>query len=66
MAFGGAFYAYLDAASVGLSVEPGNVGALIDAGRRIKQAVQSVLDPVHPEGGTDLNFLYGVIFSQAG
>jgi proline racemase len=45
MAFGGNFYALVDAASVGLEVDPARAGELIDAGARIREAVPV---PVHP------------------
>jgi proline racemase len=46
MAFGGNFYAIVDAASVGLAVDPERAGELVDAGARIMAAVDP---PVHPE-----------------
>jgi len=45
MAFGGNFYALVDAASVGLRVDPARATDLIDAGARIRAAVP---EPVHP------------------
>lgn len=60
LAFGGAFYAYVDAADVGLRCAPEEVEALIVAGRAIKHAVvaqRSIPHPLDP----DLGFLYGVI-----
>jgi proline racemase len=45
MAFGGNFYALVEAASVGLEVEPTQAPALIDAGERIRAAIPA---PVHP------------------
>jgi proline racemase len=45
MAFGGNFYALVDAASVGLEVDPARAAQLIDAGARIRAAVP---EPVHP------------------
>jgi proline racemase len=45
MAFGGNFYALVDAASVGLEVDPARAGQLIDAGARLREAVP---EPVHP------------------
>ena len=60
LAFGGAFYAYVDAASVGLSLEA--PAPLIAAGRQIKASLVDQIDlshPLHP----DLGFLYGVIFT---
>jgi proline racemase len=45
MAFGGNFYAIVEAASVGLDVDPARAGELIDAGDRIRAVVPA---PVHP------------------
>jgi len=64
IAFGGAFYAVTDGARLGL--DPGRPGELIDAGRRIKQAVSACCAPRHPAGDEDLNFLYGTIFTWPG
>jgi trans-L-3-hydroxyproline dehydratase len=61
LAFGGAFYAYVQAASIGLSCRPAHTQALIDAGRRIKRAVTASRSIEHPTD-PDLGFLYGVIF----
>jgi trans-L-3-hydroxyproline dehydratase len=66
IAFGGAFYAYVDARDLGLSIDPGSCAGLIDAGRRVKRAVSEQYEIVHPEGDPDLNFLYGTIFVQEG
>lgn len=64
LAYGGAFYAYVDAASVGLEVAPSQVDRLIAVGMDIKRAVMATHPFAHPEGNADLNFLYGVIFTQ--
>ncbi len=64
--YGGAFYAYVDAASVGVVVDPSQHDRLIDVGMRIKRAVMASHDIVHPSGDDDLNFLYGTILSQPG
>ena len=64
LAYGGAFYAYVDAASIGLEVEPSQVDRLISVGMDIKRAVMASHTFAHPEGDEDLNFLYGVIFTQ--
>ncbi|HVU10503.1 MAG TPA: proline racemase family protein [Phototrophicaceae bacterium] len=61
IAFGGAFYAYVDADSVGMKIAPENQRALIDVGMRIKRAVMASYQIVHPDGNPDLNFLYGTI-----
>ena len=62
LAFGGAYYAYVDAASVGVGLTPADFRALIDLGTRIKQAVMAADPPVHPFE-PDLSLLYGVIFT---
>ncbi len=62
LAFGGAFYAYVESTAMGLSLEPGAYSDLIDLGRRIKQQVSSSGEIRHPSGDPDLNFLYGTIF----
>ena len=61
LAFGGAYYAYVDAASVGVGLTPADFRALIDLGTHIKQAVLAVDPPVHPFE-PDLSLLYGTIF----
>ena len=61
LAFGGAYYAYVDAASVGVGLAPADFRALIDLGTRIKQAVLVADPPVHPFE-PDLSLLYGTIF----
>jgi proline racemase len=48
MAFGGNFYAIVDAASVGLAVDPERADELIDAGDRIRRAIPSPVHPVDP------------------
>lgn len=60
IAYGGAFYAFVDAGSIGL--DQGDPAALVPAGREIKTAVSAASPPRHPER-EDLSFLYGVIFT---
>ena len=62
LAFGGAYYAYVDAASAGVGLTPADFRALIDLGTRIKLAVMAADPPVHPFE-PDLSLLYGVIFT---
>ncbi len=64
LAFGGAFYAYVDADVVGLSLRPDRYPAIVDWGKRIKQAFMQQHTIVHPGGEQDLNFLYGSIFVE--
>jgi trans-L-3-hydroxyproline dehydratase len=61
IAFGGAFYAYVDADPLGIDISPENYGQLIDVGMRIKRAVMDSYQIIHPDGDPDLNFLYGTI-----
>lgn len=63
LAYGGAFYAYVDAASIGLSLAMENHRQIIDYGMRIKKAVMARQTMAHPFE-PDLNFLYGTIFSD--
>jgi trans-L-3-hydroxyproline dehydratase len=60
--YGGAFYAYLDAAQVGLSVAPERTRALVTASEAIKRAVNATLSIQHPDA-EDLGFLYGTILT---
>jgi len=64
IAFGGAFYAFVDAASVGLQIHPGRYAAIIDIGMRIKSAVMAQYTIAHPAGDPALNFLYGTILVE--
>jgi proline racemase len=49
MAFGGNFYAIVDAPAAGVVVDPSESDALIEAGARIMDAIDAVGRPVHPE-----------------
>jgi trans-L-3-hydroxyproline dehydratase len=65
IAYGGAFYAFVDAPSIGLALTPDNGRAIAAAGMSIKNAVMSASPPRHPEAA-DLSFLYGTIFTAPG
>ena len=58
IAFGGIFYALVDADRVGLTIEPNSARALVDAGTRIQRAVDDQLEIVHPE----INSLNGISY----
>ncbi|MCH2105896.1 MAG: proline racemase family protein [Planctomycetes bacterium] len=60
--YGGAFYAYVDAKSLGLELTPSSFARIVSMGKEIKQAVSEAVELVHPAGEDDLNFLYGTIF----
>ena len=62
VAFGGAFYAVVPAASVGLTVEPSLTRRLVEMADAITRAVQRSLPIDHPED-PDLGFLYGTILT---
>lgn len=70
LAFGGAFYAYVPAASLELALDRAHGPAIVDMGRRLKHALLASWDDGvlrHPRTdedpeARDLEFLYGVIF----
>lgn len=62
IAYGGAFYAFVKAEEVGLSLVPEDYNRLIDYGRRIKNAVKSGFPITHPFE-QDLSFVYATIFT---
>lgn len=68
IAYGGAFYAYVDADALGLTLDTAHCQELIRHGMAIKRAVMRDCVLKHPSGDEDLNFLYGTIFvaKQAG
>ncbi|MBV9817146.1 MAG: proline racemase family protein [Solirubrobacterales bacterium] len=49
LAFGGNFYALVDAAAVGLEVAPARSGELIEAGLALMASIDAVAEPTHPE-----------------
>jgi trans-L-3-hydroxyproline dehydratase len=60
LAFGGAFYAHVQAEDLGLRCDGAHAARLVDAGMAIKRAVMAARDIVHPVEA-DLGFLYGTI-----
>jgi len=69
LAFGGGFYAYVNASDAGVTCSPKDYRPLIEKGMAIKRAVMQSKEIVHPFE-KDLGFLYGTIFvgppTQAG
>ncbi|MDQ3890135.1 MAG: proline racemase family protein [Actinomycetota bacterium] len=63
IAYGGAFYAFVQAGGVGLSVEPENVGVFIALGREIKRELERAHEIAHPLE-PELRDVYGVVFVQ--
>ena len=64
VAYGGAFYAFVNADELGIGLEEKDYNQLIDWGRRIKYAVMEKFPISHPYE-PDLSFLYGTIFTGA-
>ena len=62
VAYGGAYYAFVSAAEVGLTLTPEHYNRIINYGRRIKHAVMSRFPIQHPFAD-ELSFLYGTIFT---
>lgn len=62
VAFGGAFYAIVEAQPLRLGLMAEHYGALRDSGRRIKAAILDTLKIEHPFE-PDLSSLFGVIFT---
>ncbi len=61
IAYGGAFYAFVNAQDVGLTTKPGDFNALVEKGMAIKRAIMKKRPIPHPFE-KDLSFLYGTIF----
>jgi proline racemase len=49
IAYGGNFYAIVDARALGLKLEPSNAGAIVETARRIRAAVNEQEQVAHPE-----------------
>jgi trans-L-3-hydroxyproline dehydratase len=67
LAFGGAFYAFVDADALGVPLDAGGFRRCIDVGMRIKRAVMASRPVLHPDSpdSLDLSFLYGTILTGA-
>jgi proline racemase len=62
IAYGGAFYFYVDGAAYGLRIRESEVERLKDFGMEVKNATNAVFSIVHPEL-TDIKDIYGTIIS---
>lgn len=65
IAYGGAFYAFLAADSIGLDLKASPMRAIVDAGEEIALAVAKSVPIEHPDE-PDLAFLYGTILTDGG
>ena len=61
LAFGGAFYAFVQTEELGIELLPENYRELIEKGMKIKRAIMNDYPIQHPFDN-DLGFLYGTIF----
>jgi len=61
IAFGGAFYAFVQAEEVGVTCTPADFRSLIEKGMAIKRSIMASRPIPHPFE-EDLSFLYGTIF----
>lgn len=62
LAYGGAFYAYVDADKLGIDLAPENVQEHIHKGMAIKRAIMNSEQAIDHPFEEDLSFLYGTIF----
>jgi len=65
IAYGGAFYAFLAADSIGLDLHTSPMRAITDAGEEIAKAVAKTV-PIEHLAEPDLAFLYGTILTDGG
>jgi proline racemase len=63
IAYGGAFYAFLSADSIGLDLSTSPMRAIVDAGEEIARAAAKAIPIEHPSE-SDLAFLYGTILTD--
>ncbi|MCH2132197.1 MAG: proline racemase family protein [Phycisphaerales bacterium] len=61
LAFGGAFYAYVDAAELDVPLVPGATDRIVEVAMAIKHSVMASREIKHAPQASDLDFLYGVI-----
>lgn len=62
LAYGGAFYAYVNSDQLGLELTPSNYKRIIETGMAIKHAVMKSNHSIRHPFESDLSFLYGTIF----
>ncbi len=58
LAYGGHFYALVEAAAVGLRLEPAEAPRIVEIGERIRAAIEAEVPLVHPEGEQSKGLLY--------
>jgi proline racemase len=63
VSYGGAFYALVDAAELGIDVVPENAATLTQLGMEVKRVVDREIEVVHPDE-PELRGIYGTIISE--
>jgi proline racemase len=58
LAYGGHFYALVEAAAVGLTLEPAQAARIVETGERIRVAIEAEVPLRHPEGDQSKGLLY--------
>jgi proline racemase len=66
LAYGGHFYALVEAAAVGLVLEPAGAPRIVEVGERIRAAIEAGAALVHPEGGQSKGLLYVQFYGPPG
>jgi proline racemase len=66
LAYGGHFYALIEAARLGVPLEPAAGARLVDAAERIRPAIESSVELRHPEGEQSRGLLYIQFYGPAG
>jgi 4-hydroxyproline epimerase len=65
LAYGGHFYALVEAAPVGLELSPAAAARIVDAGERIRGAIEAAIELRHPEGEQSRGLLYIQFYGPA-
>jgi len=65
LAYGGHFYALVEAARVGVALEPAAAARIVEAGEQIRLAIESEFPLEHPEGGQSRGLVYIQFYGPA-
>ena len=65
LAYGGAFYGYVDVSQLDLKVEKSNYQKFIEIGIELKKSIIESNDKIKHPFESDLSFLYGIIFTES-
>jgi len=65
LAYGGHFYALIEAAAIGLPLETDAAPRIVEVGERIRAAIERAVPLEHPEGGQSKGLLYIQFYGPA-